>query len=202
MSKQKQTLYPRFSESPPFSVDAPGYQPVKGETIPRRNPAYKDKLITTPSEDVTTIFDIIKRGADKFGNAKALGTRRIIKIHHETKKIKKVVDGQTKEMDKVWTYYELSGYTYISFVEYERLVLQVGAGLRKIGMVKDDRLHIFAATRYSFPTPYLQHCSWWLSSRPKPTVLTGWLCLMEQPHSPCLSPLPMIHWAKKGSSIP
>ena len=148
MSKKGQSLYPRISHSPPFTVDASGYEPVKGETIPRRHPAAKDNLITTPSEDVRTIFDILKRSADKYGNAKALGTRRIVTTHVENKKVKKVVDGETKEVDKKWTYYELSGYSYVSFVEYEKMCLEIGAGLRKLGMVKGDRLHLFAATRY------------------------------------------------------
>lgn len=147
MSRKDQFLYPRISKSPPFSVEAPGYQAVEGETIPRRNPLAKDKLVTTPSEDVRTIYDIIKRSADKFGNAKAVGTRRLIKTHNETKKVKKTVDGQTKEVDKNWTYYELSEYSYLSFVEYEKLTSQIGAGLRKLGMIKGDRLHLFAATR-------------------------------------------------------
>lgn len=131
----------------PFSVEASGYSPVEGETIPRRNIASKDKLITTPSEDVATIVDILKRSADKFGNAKALGWRTLITTHQEAKKVKKTIDGKTQEVEKKWTYYELSGYTYMSFVEYERLALQVGAGLRKLGLSKNDRVHLFAATR-------------------------------------------------------
>lgn len=146
MSKKTQQLQPRMSQSGPFTVEASGYEPVKGETIPRRHPASKDKLVTTPSEDVTTIFDILKRSADKFGNAKALGSRKLVKTHHETKKVKKTVDGKTQEVDKNWTFFELSGYSYISFSEYERLTLQMGAGLRKLGMIKGDRLQLFAGT--------------------------------------------------------
>jgi long-chain acyl-CoA synthetase len=147
MSKKQQTFYPRIIKSPPFSVEASGYEPVQGETIPRRHPVAKDKLVTTPSDDVRTIFDILKRSADKFGNAKALGSRRLIKTHHETKKVKKTVDGVTKEVDKNWTYFELSGYSYISFIEYEKLALEIGAGLRKLGLSQGDRLHLFGATR-------------------------------------------------------
>ncbi|MCJ1470900.1 long-chain fatty acid-CoA ligase [Pseudocyphellaria aurata] len=146
MSKKTQTLYPRISQSGPFTVEASGYEAVEGETLPRRHPKSKDKLTTTPSDDVTTIFDILKRSADKFGNAKAVGTRRLIKTHYENKKVKKTVDGVTTEVDKKWTYYELSGYSYLSFVEYERIVLDIGAGLRKLGLVKNDRLHLFAGT--------------------------------------------------------
>ena len=147
MAQRNQPLYPHMSERGPFTVEASGYKPVKGETIPRRNPVSKDKLITTPSDDVKTIYDILRRSADKYGNAKALGSRQIVTTHQETKKIKKTIDGQTKEVEKKWTYYELSEYSYLSFAEYERLALEIGCGLRKLGLVKGDKLELFAATR-------------------------------------------------------
>ena len=140
-------MYPRMMQSGPFTVEASGYKPVKGETIPRRHPKSKGKLIDTPSEEVHTIFDILKRSANIYGNAKALGTRKLIKTHKETKKVKKLIDGKTEEVDKDWTYFELGEYTYISFIEYEQICLQIGAGLRKLGMEKGDTLHLFAATR-------------------------------------------------------
>jgi len=34
----------------------------------------------------------------------------------------------------------------MSFTEYEKLTLSIGAGFRKLGLEKDDRVHIFAAT--------------------------------------------------------
>lgn len=148
MSKKNQALYPRISAKGPFTVEAAGYDPVEGETIPRRHPLSKDTLRTTPSDDVKTIFDILKISANKYGNAKALGSRRNLKTHVENKKITKVVDGTPQEVDKKWTYFELSEYSYITFTEYERLALDVGAGLRKLGLVKGDRLHLFAGTRY------------------------------------------------------
>ena len=61
--------------------------------------------------------------------------------------VKKNVDGQMKEVEKKWTYFELSGYEYMSFIEYERMVLQVGSGLAKLGLDKSSKLHIFATTR-------------------------------------------------------
>ena len=147
MSKQKQALYPKLQASGPFTVEASGYEPVEGETIPRRHPASKDKLITTPNKDVKTIFDILKYSADKFGNAKALGTRKVIRTHTENKKIKKTIDGKTEEVEKKWNYFELSEYSYISFVEYEKMVLALGAGLRKLGFGQYDRIHMYGGTR-------------------------------------------------------
>jgi long-chain acyl-CoA synthetase len=141
-------LYPKMTKKPPFTVERPGYEPVKGETIPRCHPSVKDKLDTRPSEDVATVWDNVKRAAEKFGNAKALGSRKLIRTHTENKKVKKMVDGQEKEVDKAWTYFELGEYQYMSYVEYEKLVLQCGSGLRHLGMVRDDKLHLFGTTRY------------------------------------------------------
>jgi long-chain acyl-CoA synthetase len=154
MASKDQVLYPRITKKPPFSVEASGYEPAEGETIPRRNPAARDKLISTPEDGVATVFDIVKRGAEKFGNAKAIGTRRLIDTHVEVKKVKKMVDGVEQEIDKKWTYFELSEYSYLSFIEYERLALQIGAGLRKLGMNAGDRVHIFAATRWGLAKKY------------------------------------------------
>merc|ERR1712230_49856 len=137
---------PKIYHKPPFSVEAPGYEAVKGETIPRRHPLSVNKLQERPAEGIETLFDIVKLSSEKYGNAKALGTRKLIKTHQETKKVKKIVDGQETEIDKKWTYFELSGYEYLSFHDYEKLILQIGAGYRKLGLEKGDRVHIFAAT--------------------------------------------------------
>lgn len=178
MSLQDAVIYPRISKKPPFSVEAPGYEKKEGETIPRRNPAAKDGLINRPSPEITTVYDVVRRSAEKFGNAKALGTRKIIKTHTETKKIKKVVDGTEQEVDKKWTYFELSGYGYISFVEYEKLVLSLGAGLRKLGMVKGDKLHLFGATRLVDNSP-----DWHPYGLTPSTVQIGWVLPTAPDHS-------------------
>jgi long-chain acyl-CoA synthetase len=146
MSLKNATCQARIIHKPPFSLEAPGYEHVDGETKPRRNVNTVNKLATTPSPDIHTLFDIVKTSSEKYGNAKALGTRKLVRTHQEVKKVKKIVDGQEQEVDKKWTYFELSGYSYLSFSEYEKLILQLGCGLRKLGMNKDDRLHIFAAT--------------------------------------------------------
>lgn len=134
-------------KKPPFSVDASGYEKKDGETIPRRHPMAKDKLITLPADEVQTVFDNLRRAAAKFGNAKAIGTRKLIKTHVENKKVKKIVDGQEQEVEKKWTYFELSGYNYISFVEYEKMALDCGAGLRYLGLTKENKMHLYGATR-------------------------------------------------------
>ena len=131
----------------PYTVEAPGYEPVKGETIPRRNARTKDKLSTILKPNISTIWDIVSYASKTFGNAKAVGSRKLIDTHVETKKVKKVIDGKGQEVDKKWTFWELGPYEYMTFTEYEKLVLQIGSGLRKLGMNKGDKLELFAATR-------------------------------------------------------
>lgn len=141
-------VQPYMRLKPPFTVDSPGYTKKDGETIPRRNPLVKDSdLLSTPSPDVTTTYDILRRSAKKFGNNKALGSRKLIKEHVENKKVKKLVDGKEQEVDKKWTYFELSGYEYMTYIEYEKLALDLGSGLAGLGITKQDRIHQYGATR-------------------------------------------------------
>jgi long-chain acyl-CoA synthetase len=137
---------PKIYKRAPYTVEAPGFTKKEGETIPRRNTRTKDALKATPEEGINTVFDVVKRSSKKFGNAKALGKRKLLQTHEETKKVKKMVDGKEQEVDKKWTYYELSPYEYYSFTEYEQLTSKIGSALRKLGMVAGDRVHLFAAT--------------------------------------------------------
>lgn len=156
---------PKVYRKPPYSVEVEGVKKVEGETIPRRNVRTKDKLRTVPEEGINTVFDIVKRSGQKFGNAKALGKRRLIETHEETKKVKKMVDGKETEVDKKWTYYELTQYEYMSFTEYEQLAMKVGCGYRALGMKAEDRVHIFAATH-----PYWLATAHGASSQSMPIV--------------------------------
>lgn len=147
MSLKTAVLEPRMMQKPPFTAEVAGSSPVPGETIPRRTIRHVDKLLSEPEEGVHTIFDLVKISVERFGTLKAVASRKLIRKHNEVKKVKKVVDGQVQEVDKKWTYFEMSGYTYTSFKEYETLMLQLGAGLRKLGLKPQDRLHLYAATR-------------------------------------------------------
>jgi long-chain acyl-CoA synthetase len=135
-------------KKPPFTIEVAGYPNVEGETIPRRNIRTPDKLLFQPEEGILTLYDLVTHSSSKFGDQKAVGSRALIKKHYETKKVKKMVNGELQHVDKSWTYFELSEYKYLSFKEYETLVLQVGAGLRKLGLSAPDRVHMFASTRY------------------------------------------------------
>ncbi|KAF2002358.1 acetyl-CoA synthetase-like protein [Amniculicola lignicola CBS 123094] len=149
MPQDLKKVYPqaRASLPGPYTVEVPGQAKVDGETIPRRNVKAKDGLITTLQPDVYTLHDILRYSSAKFGNAKAVGSRKIIKTHVETKKIKKMIEGKEQEVDKDWTFFELSPYKYNSFVEFEKSCLTLGSALKALGLGPQDRLHLFASTQ-------------------------------------------------------
>lgn len=133
---------------PPFTVEASGFEKVPGETIPRRHPKAKDALINIPAEDVHTVFDLVKRSARLYPNHHAVGARKLVQMHKEVKKIKKNVDGEVQEVDKEWQYFELTKYEYLTYKQYEELILQIGSGLRNLGLTHENKVHLFGATRY------------------------------------------------------
>lgn len=138
---------------PPYTIEAPGYQKVPGETIPRRHPRAKNGLLTRPSPDVGTVFDIVRRSARNYPNHQAVGSRKLVKLHKELKKVNKTVDGQVHQVDKEWQFFELTKYSFITYQEYETLVLQLASGLRKLGLTPDHKLELFATTRPVSPVP-------------------------------------------------
>lgn len=133
----------------PYTTNASGASSIDGESIPKRRLASQDELKSSPEDGIQTVYDILRHSANKYEDAKALGSRKLLQTHEEVKQVKSSVDGKERTADKKWTYYELSDYHYMTFREYEQMALHCGAGLRSLGMKANDRLHIFAAT-----TPY------------------------------------------------
>ncbi|KAH7464163.1 Acyl-CoA synthetase [Fusarium oxysporum f. sp. matthiolae] len=135
---------------PPFTVEAPGYAKIPGETVPRRHPCAKGGLINRPVNDVHTVFDIVRRSARVYPNHRAVGSRKLVKLYKERRKVQKVVDGEIQELEKEWQLFELSKSSYLTFKEYEQLALQVGYGLRRLGLTSKHKLHLFGTTSISW----------------------------------------------------
>ncbi|RJE27495.1 long-chain-fatty-acid--CoA ligase [Aspergillus sclerotialis] len=135
-----------MEKRPPFSSEVPNVEKVEGETLPRRNMRCKDGLITQPDPSVRTAYDIVTYSAKKFGNAKCVGARKVIRIHKEKKKVKKMVGGKESEVEKEWSYFELGPYKFLSFAEFQQLVGTLGAGLKRIGLGTGDKVHLYGAT--------------------------------------------------------
>nr|ACB12561.1 Fum16 [Fusarium oxysporum] len=122
----------------PYTIESPGYLKVAGESLPRRHPRAKHGLLRYPTEGVLTVFDIVRHSAKLYPNHKAVGSRRLIKMHREFK----IVEDKKKE----WIYYELSPYNYLSYSQYELLAIQIGSGLRKLGLSSSSKVYLFGTT--------------------------------------------------------
>lgn len=157
MSARNQHIYPRMSLSPPFSADVPDQQKVPGETLPRRNILCKDGLKAVPCPEVTTLFENLQYSVKRFGDKNAVGSRPLINVHKEQKKVKAIVDGEEKTVEKEWQYFELGGYSFLTFNQYNKLVLELGSGLRKLGLVKGSKVQLYGATRYGSQS---KHTKW------------------------------------------
>ncbi|MBE3046577.1 hypothetical protein IMZ48_29415 [Candidatus Bathyarchaeota archaeon] len=132
---------------PPYTIDAPGYEPIEGETLPRRHPKARNGLLTSPVEGVSTLYDIIERGSRMFPDNKAMGSRKLVQMHTEKKKVQKLVDGEPTEVEKEWQLFELSAFDFMTYKEYYKYTTDIGAGLRSLGLEAGSKLHLFAATR-------------------------------------------------------
>lgn len=126
-----------------------------GEGPVHRCALAKDALVTQPFEGIDTVFDVVSYAARTHGNRKAVGWRDIVKIVEEEKEVKKVVDGKEVTEKKIWKFFELSDYKYISFVEFKEGVSEVARALLQLGITKDDVFNLYAQTRYAHtPPPY------------------------------------------------
>ncbi|KAK2033906.1 AMP-binding enzyme [Colletotrichum zoysiae] len=131
---------------PPYTVESPGYEPVEGETLPRRHWKAKDGLRTRPHPDIRNVYDVVKRSAQVYPNEPAVGSRKLVRLHKEKKKVPKNVDGEIVHVEKEWQYFELSKYSYMTYADFLTYINQIGSGLRKLGLSKGSRVHLFATT--------------------------------------------------------
>ena len=137
----------RMVQPGPYTVEAPDCTPVAGETVPRRHPKARDGLIDRPAPEVNTTFDLLRRSAELYANERAVASRRLVRTHREKKAVPKLVGGKMESVEREWTFFEMSGYEYLTYGEYFGMVGEVGSGLKEMGLGRGERLHIFASTR-------------------------------------------------------
>lgn len=136
-------LLPQCTQPGPYTVEADGSVKVDGETIPRRHPFARHGLQNELEPGIATIYDILVRETEKFDQRPNVGFRQVIDEHTE---VKQTTAYSGRKVDKEWSYYELSGYEYISYKEFKQNSLIAGSALRKLGLQKHDRVEIYAAT--------------------------------------------------------
>lgn len=92
------------------SVEVKDSPIIKGESIPHRYYKNADALVETPDKSIVNLYDILKYSAQNYPNRPALGERSILNIIKE----EKTLEGGAK---KEWSYFELSDYKLLVFVQ-------------------------------------------------------------------------------------
>lgn len=113
----------------------------------RRLAITKDTLVTQPQEGLNTTSDFIDYAARTHGTKDAYGWRDVVEIHTEEKDVKKIVGGKEVTEKKQWQYFQLSDYKYISFVDIQTRVSELGRGLVHYGITQDNVFNMYASTR-------------------------------------------------------
>ena len=147
---------PQHSSTEPLSTTFLEQDEIfsNSETEPRRNRKVgSGPLQSTPQDGINTIFDIVERSSQKFSDTPAQGTRPLLRPRTQEQELVDVTSGskKLKSRQKQWSSVEKGAYSWTSYKDYGKLVHQIGAGLRKLGMFKGDKLHVYAATRLVRP---------------------------------------------------
>lgn len=121
-----------------------------GETAPRRNVGAKNAPWIYPDNnpEMNTIWNLLEWSVKEYTDLQAMGWRKIVDVHTEEKMVTKKVDGKTVQIPKQWQYFELSGYTYITYRQLLQTVKEYAAGLMAIGIKPkgEETFHIYAQT--------------------------------------------------------
>ena len=109
----------------------------KGETTVRRNISSPYALTETPHPAVRTIYDLFQFNASRWAENPCFGTRNVIQMHVEN-------DSEGKSR----TLWELGPYEFRTYKQVALEGLNVGSGLRALGLEKGDKIAIYADTSY------------------------------------------------------
>ena len=130
----------------PFSVEVTDTS-AEGEGRIRRNRVVgTGDLLSTPRDNVSTVYELMQYSVRKFGDKNCMGHRSVIKEHTEEKMLTKIVDGEERQIPKKWTFWELSPYIYRSFKQVSEESAALGSGLRNLGLNPGDRIELYAGT--------------------------------------------------------
>jgi len=133
---------------PPVSVELDADKPKpKGETRIRVNARLPDlKIVSTPHEDVTTMFDLLKYAAGKHGDTTKIMTRENLEEVKEEKTVTKIIDGVETTQKKTWIKYKFGPYKSVTLGQFREKSLDIGSGLRHLGIEKGDIVTLYGAT--------------------------------------------------------
>lgn len=120
---------------------------LPGEGQIRRSILAEEEIVDTPAQGVHTLYDVLQYCVKRRGDKNAFGYRNVEKIVSEEKEVVKVVDGVETKQKKIWNYFQLSPYHYITYKEASDMAHQLGSGLVHLGLSTHSKIEIFAPTK-------------------------------------------------------
>ncbi|KAI8329871.1 hypothetical protein BC941DRAFT_476056 [Chlamydoabsidia padenii] len=117
-----------------------------GETETRRSVISPHNLVSTPAPDVATLHDLLLYSANTYPDRNGFGYRQLEHTFQEEKEVTTKVNGELVTEKKRWTFFQLSGYHYYTYQQALEKTIALGAGLKQLGLGKNDKLHFFAST--------------------------------------------------------
>ncbi|KAL6942180.1 long-chain-fatty-acid--CoA ligase 1 [Hanseniaspora vineae] len=144
-------------------VNIPVGKPAnENETAPRVNyhiyNKHNGEIIDRPAGfKSSTVYEFAVEAFNRSKNKNVIGWRELIDIHEETKKLKKIVNGEEVEVPKTWQYFEMGDYQYQTGDEVMKIINNYGKGLVQMGLKQggEEKMHIFAATSHKWMKTFL-----------------------------------------------
>ncbi|CAO3595195.1 unnamed protein product [Absidia cylindrospora] len=127
-----------------FTVEV-GPEQLNGGRI-RRSHLSPDALARIPDTTVHTLYDVLLYAKKKYGHRNAFGYRSVEKVIKEDKQVTKFIDGEEKQQTKTWSYFQLSSYKYLTYVQASREAHYLGAGYAHLGLSEKSKVEIFSPT--------------------------------------------------------
>ena len=120
---------------------------VQGETRIRRSVLSAKRLMSSPQDDVKTLFDVFNHSVKVRPKLNAMGYRKVVKVVEEEKEVTKIIGGEEVKEKKTWKFVKLSGYHWLTYEAAKHVVDSIGCGLRKFGVQPKDKMTVFGSTR-------------------------------------------------------
>src|SRR5271170_165307 len=131
-----------------IEVTQPSETPA-GETTVRRSALSPHALTETPHPSIHSIFDLVQFNGRRWGDSPCFGTRNVIKVHTEKMPMAtRTTKTEVLVPQRPRMFWELGHYEFRSYKEVVCEGLNLGAGLRRLGLVKGDKVSIYADTSY------------------------------------------------------
>ncbi|KAI8997256.1 hypothetical protein BDB01DRAFT_840661 [Pilobolus umbonatus] len=106
----------------------------------------REEIVDTPAQGVHTLYDVLQYSTKRRGDMNALGYRTIEQVVSEEKEVTKVMNGEEVKQTKVWKYFQLSPYIYMTYQEMSTAAHQIGSALIHLGLTPKSKIELFAST--------------------------------------------------------